>query len=388
MLEPMKTGDIFFCATFVAFFLLAADRQSASATQKEESSEALSFDDFVLKLPIGLPADMFKTPPGNPLTKEKIELGRLLFFDTRLSADDSVSCATCHSPDGAFTDNLPVSVGIEGREGPRNAPTIINRAFSEAQFWDGRAPSLEEQAKGPLINPVEMGMPSHQAVVTKIRAIKGYRKMFGNVFGKDVTIDDLARAIAAFERTIVSGGSALDRYVLGDDNALSDAQKRGFELFRGKARCEQCHVGFNFTDEKFHNIGVGWNGSFADTGRHAVTNNESHTGAFKTPTLRDIAETAPYMHDGSLKTLEEVVEFYDKGGIPNPFLDVEMKRSGRTLMEVLESYEKKKEDKGEPPADSTRLNLTEQEEKDLVEFLKALSGKGWRHITEPEFFPR
>lgn len=235
-----------------------------------------------------------------------------------------------------------------GRRGGRSAPTTTNRAFSTLQFWDGRAASLEEQAKGPMVNPIEMGNPSHAPVVERLKKIEGYREGFKRAFGtEDFTIEHVAKAIAAYERTILSGNSPFDRFQAGDTTALSRAAQRGLELSRGKARCVRCHTGFNFTDEGYHNLGVGMDKPKPDLGRYEITKREEDKGAFKTPTLRDIALTAPYFHDGSAKTLEEVVEFYNKGGIRNPHLSKEI----------------------------VPLNLTAQEKADLVEFLQSLTGE-------------
>lgn len=359
--------------------------------QNVSPEEIIQFDGFELVLPEGLDRNDFFVPEDNPINRDKVELGRALFFDVRLSFDNSVSCATCHSPQSAFTDTLRVSMGIDAQQGERNAPTIINRAFSREQFWDGRASSLEEQSKGPLINPIEMGMPDHEAVVKKLRTIKGYRYWFKRVFGHDVNINDLAKAIAAFERTVVSGGSKFDQYMAGNKRALSKSGKRGLALFEGKARCNQCHTGSNFTDEKYHNLGIDWDTAMVDLGRYKVTGNQQEIGAFKTPTLREIAHTAPYMHNGTFTTLEETVEFYNRGGIANPFLDVEMQRSNRTLEQILDFYEKEKQPEAGKKRDQrielTRLNLSKQEQADLVAFLKALSGQGWRHISPPDSFP-
>jgi cytochrome c peroxidase len=318
--------------------------------------------DYHLDLPLGLDEFAVKIPKGNPLTKEKIALGREIYFDPRLSADETVSCASCHNPQLAFTDGQKASVGIRGQIGIRSAPTIINRVFSRTQFWDGRASSLEEQAKGPMINPIEMGNKNYDDVVKRLRNIKGYREGFKEAFGtEDFTIEQVAEAIASFERTVVSGNSPFDKFESGgDEKAISESAKRGLDIFRDKGRCSECHAGFNFTDEKFHNTGVGMDKPNPDLGRYEITKKEEDKGAFKTPTLREIARTGPYMHDGSLKTLEEVVEFYDKGGIKNPNLDKEMKP----------------------------LNLTEEEKKDLVEFLKTLNGEGWQKITAPKTFPQ
>ncbi|MCP5037802.1 MAG: cytochrome-c peroxidase, partial [Rhodobacteraceae bacterium] len=228
----------------------------------------------------------------------------------RLSADGTISCATCHVPQLAFTDGRQQSQGIGGLTGLRNAPTLINRAFANKQFWDGGAASLEEQVKGPLIGPTEMGMASHADVVSRVAAITDYRKWFKRDFGSEVSIDKLTKAIAAFERTLLSGNTKYDRFKVGDPRALSVSELRGLELFEGKARCNQCHSGFNFTDEEYHNIGVGWDKRRIDLGRYSVTSLQQDIGAFKTPTLREVARTAPYMHDGSMASLDEVIEFY------------------------------------------------------------------------------
>lgn len=352
------------------------------------ASQLMKFEDFELELPMGLNRDDFYLPPDNPINKDKVALGRSLFFDPRLSIDNSVSCATCHPPQTAFSDIRQVSLGVESRAGDRNAPTIINRAFSREQFWDGRASSLEEQSKLPLINPKEMAMPSHESLVKKIVDIREYKRWFKRVFARDVNIDDLAKAIAAFERTVVSGNSKYDSFKNGNQHALNKSEKCGLALFEGKARCSQCHNGPNFTDEKYHNIGVGWDAALVDLGRYRVTNNEQDIGAFKTPTLREIANTAPYMHNGAFATLEETVAFYNMGGRANPFMDVEMKRPKLTLEQMLEYYEKRNDPgKPSPETELVKLGLTRQEQDDLVAFLKTLSGQGWQHISPPDSFP-
>jgi len=365
---------------------------TASLAADTPSDQIIQFKGFELALPAGLDRDDFYVPEDNPITMGKVELGRALFFDTRLSFDNSVSCAACHSPQAGFADGLRVSLGIDAQKGGRNAPTVINRAFSRQQFWDGRAGSLEEQSIGPLVNPVEMGMPSHEFVVKKIGAIRGYRDWFKKIFGRNVNIDDLARAIASFERTVVSGNSAFDQFMAGKEGVLSESGRRGLALFEGKARCTQCHAGSNFTDEKYHNLGVGWGGTRVDLGRYKITGNKQDIGAFKTPTLREIAHTAPYMHNGDFATLEEIVAFYNRGGIANPFLDIEMRRPERTFTQILDFYEKEKQAEAgkksrDPQSELARLNLTRQEQADLVAFLKALSGQGWQYISPPDSFP-
>ena len=318
--------------------------------------------------PLGLPPVFW--PEDNPYSPEKAHLGRLLYFDPRLSSDGTISCASCHSPENGYTDCAPVSTGIGKQKGGRSAPTVINRAYTTLQFWDGRAHSLEEQAKGPLANPLEMTSEkdtdsAHGTVMTRIRDIPGYAPLFRKAFGdKPITIDHVAQAVATFERTVLSGNAPYDRYKAGDTNAMTAGQVRGMKLFFGKARCDSCHLGFNFSDESFMNIGIGWDkGIPSDLGRYKVSGREQDKGAFKTPTLREIAHTAPYMHDGSMATLQEVIEHYDKGGNKNPYLSQSIKP----------------------------LGLTDEEQADLIDFLKhGLSGEGWQQITTPkaEEFPR
>jgi len=300
-------------------------------------------------------------PAENPLTARKVELGRLLFFDKRLSKNDTIACASCHVPGKGFADGKPVSTGINGLKGGRSAPASVNRVFSKGQFWDGRAATLEAQSIGPFVSPVEHGFANHDEMVAKMKKIAGYRTLFQEVFGREIVIEDVGKAIASFQRTILSGNSAVDTFDLsGVENALSEPARRGLELFRGKARCTRCHSGFNFTDEKFHNLGIGWDTNTVDLGRYMVTNNPEDIGAFKTPTLREIAHTAPYMHDGRFKTLEEVVQFYNQGGIKNPHQD-------NTIIP---------------------LELTEQEQQDVVALLKSLNGEGWQHVKAPAAFPK
>lgn len=376
------------CGLYVGLALGVFFVGDAPAESFSPTAQAMRFEDFELELPKGLSREDFYLPPDNPMSKDKVELGRTLFFDPRLSGDNTVSCATCHSPQAAFSDNRQVSLGVGLAAGDRNSPTIINRAFSREQFWDGRANSLEEQLKLPLINPKEMAMSSHELLVSKVAGIKGYKSWFKRVFAREVNMDDLAKAIAAFERTVVSGNARYDEFKAGDQQALNEAEKRGLELFEGKARCSQCHNGPNFTDEKYHNLGVDWDNVRVDLGRYNFTRKEQDIGAFKTPTLREVANTAPYMHNGTFETLEETVTLYNSGGIANPFLDVEMRRPNRTLEQMLEYYEKRKI-QGEPPPETelVKLDLTKQEQADLVAFLRTLSGQGWQHITPPDSFP-
>lgn len=289
----------------------------------------------IAAVPAGLPPVVH--PDDNPLTSGKVALGQQLFFDPRLSADNTVSCASCHNPEKGWSNGEAVATGVGGHRGDRSAPTVLNAAYHRFQFWDGRAGSLEEQALGPIANPIEMNLPIEECV-EKLNRIPGYREQFRQVFGTDVTAENLARAIAAYERTILSGDAPYDRFKAGDASALSEAAQRGLKVFNGKARCSACHPAPHFTDRAFHNIGVGMSADKVadkgfDAGRQAISKLQGDSGSFKTPTLREIARTAPYMHDGSLKTLEEVIDYYDQGGEKNPWLDEEMAPLGLTAQE-------------------------------------------------------
>lgn len=291
-------------------------------------------------------------PSSNLNYAAKIELGKQLYFDGRLSKNNAISCAFCHNPGTGFADSRQTSIGVGGGIGGRQSPTVYNTVFNHVQFWDGRARSLEEQAIGPIHNPVEMA-ETHEHVVAKLGKVKGYQQQFRAVFGTDVNLQGIAEAIAAYERTVLSTNSAFDKYMLGDQKAMDEAAVRGLALFKGKARCILCHNGSNLTDNQFHNIGVPQVGPMKeDLGRYNVTRAERDKGAFKTPTLRSIVETAPYMHDGVFKTLEEVVEFLDQGGGNNPNLSSLMKP----------------------------LNLAAEEKADLVAFLKALTGEPLKFV--------
>jgi len=275
----------------------------------------------VLLIPLGLDLYM-PVPDENPLTREKIALGRQLFRDPRLSRTGTLACATCHDPARAFTDGRGVAIGVFGRTGRRNVPTLINRAWGRSFFWDGRVTRLEEQVLKPIEDAKEMDLPVAEAA----------RRV-------GLTPQDLSRALASYVRSILSGNSRYDRFVAGERTALSSQEQDGLQVFRGRGNCAACHVGPTLTDERLHNTGVAWKrGELADSG--------AGNGAFKTPTLRDVARTAPYMHDGSFATLDEVVEYYDRGGNQNPFLDAELRS----------------------------LRLTAAEKEALVAFLLSLSG--------------
>lgn len=270
--------------------------------------------------PAGL--DLFMPRPAEGrAAPEVVALGRRLFFDPVLSRDSSRACASCHRPDRAFADGRPVSIGVAGRRGTRNVPTLINRGWGRAFFWDGRIETLEEQVLQPILARVEMDM-TVEAVVERLARDPAYLARFRRVFGRDPDGRALATALAAYVRSIRAGDSRFDRTMKGDETALSELERRGLELFQGRARCERCHFGPLLTDESFHNTGIAWrDGVPADSGRALVTGRPEDVGAFKTPTLREVARTAPYMHDGSLSSLEEVVDFYSDGGRPNPYLD-------------------------------------------------------------------
>jgi len=284
-----------------------------------------------IKAPLGLPP--VPIPLHNPPTEETIALGRRLYYDPGLSVDGTVSCATCHAPNLGFRDGKALSNGVGGQRGTRKAPTVVNVAYNTLQFWDGRSPSLEKQAEGPMTNPVEMGH-TLEGVVKHVQSDPTYRKLFAQAWGTEqITIDLVTKSIASFERTVVIGNSPFDLfYYGGDKKALSRSAQRGLKLFlnRKKGNCSVCHVIGKkyalFTDNKFHNIGVGADtqGNLADAGRYTQTKNASDLGAFKTPTLRNIAETRPYMHDGSQATLKDVVDHYVGGGTSNPHLDKEI----------------------------------------------------------------
>jgi cytochrome c peroxidase len=320
-------------------------------------------------LPLGLSRTLYAiaVPADRVPTPEMARLGDQLFDDKRLSVDGTVSCSTCHDPKAGFVDHKTTSVGVGKQQGQRNAPTVLNAMFNATQFWDGRAPTLEEQAKLPILNPIEMGQKSPDDVVAKVRSIPEYTEAFHRLIGRDPTYDDIARAIASFERTKFAGDAPFDRYISGQEDAIDASARRGWALFNGKGRCTACHA-VNatsplFSDQKFHNIGIAAHKQdftdlarkalavvktgdkrqidelviqtdFSELGRFMITKNPADVGAFKTPTLRNVAITGPYMHDGSMDTLWDVMDHYNKGGVPNPFLDGGMQRLGLTEPEI------------------------------------------------------
>ncbi|QDV49666.1 Cytochrome c551 peroxidase precursor [Gimesia fumaroli] len=340
---------------------------------KEWLSKPENHEILEVTLPLGLSAGAAQMVglKENPLTRAKVELGRQLYFDTRLSSDNTISCASCHHPDEGYGRHTQFGIGVRDQEGGRNSPISYNRILSGPQFWDGRAATLEEQAVGPIENPIEMAN-THETAVKTIKGIPGYQMQFKKIFKDGINIDNIGKAIAAFERTLVTGPSPfdyqeklkpflkMDKEDLEDladiyqpilaqtkKHPMSKSALRGMDLFFSeKVNCAACHLGPNLTDEKYHNLGVGMDAKKPDLGRFEVTKQEKDKGAFKTPTIRNVEFSAPYMHDGSQQTLEEVVEHYNKGGTPNPYLSEKVKK----------------------------LNLSDQDKKDLVAFMKACSG--------------
>ena len=309
--------------------------------------------EHALRLPLGLQEQAAFIPDDNPVTPEKIALGKKFFWDKRWSTSGTVACVSCHPPDHGWSDPQPFSTNFAGKPTPRHSPTIINRLFSDRQLWTGLRPTLEEQALKDSNRTDEM-------VVKRLGSVPAYQQEFRKVFGADLNPDGVAKAIAAYVRTILSGNSAFDRFRAGDKNALSPAAQQGLAIFEGKGRCVTCHTGFNFTDEGYHNIGVGMDKENPDLGRFTVTKNEVDRGAFKTPTLRDVARRGPYMHDASAKTLEEVIVFYNKGGYKNP-----------SLSKAIQP-----------------LNLTAREQSDLVAFLRSLTGEVAPEVSNPPELPQ
>ncbi len=350
-------------APAIAVALAACRSQGAPPPIWERESPVVELP----RAPLGITADFASLPFA--VTPEKVRLGRWLFYDRRLSADGTVSCGDCHHPQNAFSELEPHSTGVDHRAGSRKSPSFVDGAFPiyPAWFWDGRATSMVEQAKGPMVNPVEMAS-THEKVVATVSGREGYRRVFRQVFGDDrIGIDRVAEAIAAYEATRLSGNSAYDRFDAGDPGALTPQQRLGRDLFFGKAGCNGCHLGQAFTDSRFHNVGVGWvqppagadpRTGFKDPGRAAVTRDPKDTGAFKTPTLRECTRHPPYMHDGSITTLRQVVLHYVRGGNRNPWLDEAMRP----------------------------LDLSGAEVDALVAFLSALEGEGYQDV-EPASFP-
>lgn len=322
-----------FLAALLVFAIVYRPMDAISRPSDQNVSSVMpAGKPLLIKVPLGLPP--VPVPPDNPPTAETVSLGRRLYYDPALSADHTISCASCHAAETGFTDPRPVSVGVGGKKGTRHSPTVINSAYSYLQFWDGRAPSLEEQAKGPMINPVEMAT-THADVVQRLQASPKYVALFKQAWGTDqITIDLVVKSIASFERTVLSGDSPFDRFYYGHDKkALSASAQRGLKLFIDpkKGNCAVCHtIGKQyalFTDNKFHNLGIGADtrGNMVDLGRFEQTKDQADWGAFKTPTLRNIAQRAPYMHDGTFPTLKDALGHYIGGGNLNAHLDKQIR---------------------------------------------------------------
>lgn len=364
----------------------------ASLTIAQDANEPRSQPPRPLNEQIGFPKELYRwaIPPDNPQTSAKVVLGKLLFFDKRLSKDNTEMCASCHNPDKGFTDQLPTAMGVHGKFGRRNTPTVLNAAFNVLQFWDGREPTLEDQAKDPIVNPIEMGMKNLDQVVKKIGSISEYQQKFQAAFGEPVTMRNIQRAIAAYERTHVTFNTPFDRFMAGDQTAISAQAKLGWTIFNGQGRCMSCHR-WNatrplFTDDRFHNIGVSANKGFvplarkalallsrrdgaqqldelaiqtdmSELGRFLVTRDPHDIGCFRTMGLRNLLVTEPYFHDGSQITLWDVVDHFNKGGVQNPFLD-----------------------RGIVP-----LGLTEPEIDELVDFLATLTSPEYATAAQVEY---
>lgn len=322
--------------TFILIAMLAA----CSPNAENNAVENEAADSFYEPVPV------MHYPVDNPWSKEKEDLGEMLYFDPRLSGDNSISCATCHHPEKGWSDGLPRTIGFGGKELGRHSPTIINSGYFAVQFWDGRAKSLEEQALGPIQAAGEMNQDLDE-LVKELNAVPEYVKRFQKVFG-GITAENIGKAIATFERSVVSNHAPYDKYMTGDKSALSASAVNGIGLFFGKAKCVICHNGPVFTDSGFHNIGVQQHGPLKeDLGRFNISNEDFDKGGFKTPGLRSVSISAPYMHDGSAASLTEVVQFYNRGG---------------DVKENLSPF-------------ITPLELTDSEVQDVVEFLKALDGE-------------
>ncbi len=329
--------------------------EKAAENKAPEKPAAVLGEPLAVKVPLGLPP--LPVPADNPMTVEKVALGRQLYFDPRVSKDGTVSCATCHDPKMGWAERTPTSSGINKQLGGRNAPTVINAAYATSQFWDGRAATLEEQATGPVENPIEMGH-SMVSVVEQFNKIPGYREQFQKVFGTGVTKEGFAKAVAAFERTVLSGDSAYDRYQAGDKKALTEEQQQGLKLF--EEHCTTCHAPPLFSNYRFMNAGIGMDKPKPDEGRKDVTHEESDLGKFRVPALRDVADTPPYFHDGSAATLEDAVAIMAAGGKDNPKLSPQM----RVLREA---------------------KIGADDQKKIVAFLRGLTGK--YPVIEPPKFP-
>lgn len=351
----MASEKLQFFATVLLLVLTAAPQETQNPAPPVAPPPGLTIEelDNMKGLPGGLTA--LPSPPipaGNPQTEAKIELGQMLFLDRRLSEDNSISCASCHDPSKGYSDGRARGVGITRTTLSRRTPSLLNSAYSPVLFWDGRAKSLEQQALVPMFGKNEMGMQSPRTLLITIQAAPEYRRRFREAFGREINLQDIQRAIAAFERTLVTPDSAFDRYVGGDKQALTGQQKRGLILFIGKAACTECHNGPNFSDNKFHQLGLlPGQREEADLGHFAVTKNPADRHAFKTPSLRSATQESHFMHNGSIASLAQVIRFYDDGGGEGP--------KSKLLF---------------------KLHLTDSEQADLLAFLHALAGHVPEHV--------
>lgn len=333
MRTRIKIGLLATAMVLFTLFVISCEKPEAFKPEIQPLPEPLARYE-----PMEVPAD-------NPMTPEKAALGRQLFFDKRLSVDGSRSCYSCHVCEHGLTDGLPKAIGAGNKQLTRSSPTLWNIGYEKLFYWDGRSPSLEKQAMAAWTGP-NMGVKDHEAeIVGKINALQGYHSQFQKVFNAEATAENIMQAISAYERTIVAGDTAWDRWQAGDQSAASEAARRGWEVFK-TAKCNGCHDGVLFTDQQFHNVGIGMDAPEPDKGRFNATKKEEDTGAFKTPTLRDIARTAPYFHDGSAATLEDAVDLMLGGGKPNQYLD-------------KKNLEKR--------------TITPEQRSDLLEFLKSLN---------------
>lgn len=330
----MTIGLLAACSSDEAEKTESAEKETETTVSADEKAIASAKAMFQQVGEVSVPED-------NPMTDEKVELGKRLFFDSRLSGNNVQSCSSCHQPQAGYGDNLSTFIGFEGFKGHRNSPTIINAAHYAENFWDGRAGSLEEQAQGPITAAGEMNQDLEE-LVAELKAVPEYVTDFQTAFGEEITKENILKAIASFERTILINDTAFDKYLAGDEKAISEEAKKGMVLYTGKASCIVCHTTPTLSDGKYYNLGIS-----GDEGRFAVTNNEADKGAFRTPGLRGVTHTGPYMHDGSLATLKDVVDFYNKGG----------------------GEDANKSNLIQP------LNLTDEEVNQLVAFLETLGGE-------------
>src|SRR5690625_2843112 len=346
----MKIRFQLLIALAVVPFLLVACTSSEETTTNEKETETDN-EDYGELISMFDPLGDVSIPEDNPMTEEAIELGKMLFFDPRLSGDDASSCATCHVPALGWSDGLPLFNTFDDEDGPRRTPTIINSAYYTSYFWDGRADTLEEQALGPIESPIEMNQDLDE-LPEELKEVDGYVEMFEETFGEEITIENIAKALAAFQRTIVIDDTPFDRFLEGDYDAMTEQEIHGMELFANDAQCITCHNGPNLTDNNYYNVGL----NSDDEGRMEVTGNVRDDGAFRTSGLYGIAHHAPYMHDGSLETLEDVINFYDRGGDNHPNKSPKM----------------------------NELNLSDEEKDALLAFLMSLSGENSPQVEVPE----